>query len=201
MTLICFRVSNNSFKVPLLDEQDVKENSQEEEQKDSLAIFFILLVLVLAIFLVHLLIITEIHYMPESLAIVLLGKLLLYQLSYLLFFSGAAIGLTLSYSKYDWTEIEAFNPNFFFLVLLPPIIFESGYNLHKGNFFANIVPILLYAIVGTAISALIIGLSLYILGQADLIYPLTATESFAFGSMISAVDPVATLAIFQALKV
>ena len=45
------------------------------------------------------------------------------------------------------------------------------------------------------------GFSLYILGQADLIYPLTATESFAFGSIVSAVDPVATLAIFQALKV
>ena len=47
----------------------------EEEKKDSLATFFILLVLVLAILLVHLLIITEFHYMPESLAIVLLGRL------------------------------------------------------------------------------------------------------------------------------
>lgn len=71
----CFRASNNSFKVPLLEQQETKENSQEEEQKDSLAIFFILLVLVLAIFVVHLLIITEFHYMPESLAIVLLGML------------------------------------------------------------------------------------------------------------------------------
>jgi sodium/hydrogen exchanger 8 len=37
--------------------------------------------------------------------------------------------------------------------------------------------------------------------QADLIYELSAVESFAFGSTISAVDPVATLAIFQALDV
>lgn len=37
--------------------------------------------------------------------------------------------------------------------------------------------------------------------QADLIYKMSAAESFAFGSMISAVDPVATLAIFQALNV
>lgn len=107
----------------------------------------------------------------------------------------------LSYSKWDWREVESFNPNFFFLILLPPIIFESGYNLHKGNFFANIVPILTYAILGTAISAFIMGFSLFILGQADLIYSLTVTESFAFGSIVSAVDPVATLAIFQALKV
>lgn len=32
-------------------------------------------------------------------------------------------------------------------------------------------------------------------------YSLTLLESFAFGSLISAVDPVATLAIFQALDV
>jgi sodium/hydrogen exchanger 8 len=180
-------ITNNTIdKLPLVDIPDSQENSQVEEQKDSLAIFFILLVLVLSIFLVHLLIKTEFHFMPESLAIVLLG---------------ATIGLILSYTKWDWREVETFNPNIFFLVLLPPIIFESGYNLHKGNFFANIVPILTFAIVGTAVSALVIGLSLYILGQADLIYPLTATESFAYGSLISAVDPVATLAIFQALKV
>uniref|UniRef100_A0A7E4V7J0 Sodium/hydrogen exchanger n=1 Tax=Panagrellus redivivus TaxID=6233 RepID=A0A7E4V7J0_PANRE len=180
---------NNTEKLQLIETANAETgqaNSQAEEKKDSLATFFILLVIVLAILLVHLLIITEFHYMPESLAIVLLG---------------AFIGLILSYSKWDWREVESFNPNFFFLVLLPPIIFESGYNLQKGNFFANILPILTFAIIGTTISAFIIGTSMYVLGQADLIYPLTTPESFAFGSMISAVDPVATLAIFQALKV
>ncbi|VDN39196.1 unnamed protein product [Gongylonema pulchrum] len=111
------------------------------------------------------------------------------------------VGLVLSYSKSDWTQVETFSPNIFFLVLLPPIIFESGYNLHKGDFFANMFPILSFAIIGTVISALTIGSALYILGQADLIYKITAAESFTFGSMISAVDPVATLAIFQALNV
>ena len=37
--------------------------------------------------------------------------------------------------------------------------------------------------------------------QADVAYKLSLVESFAFGSLISAVDPVATLAIFQALDV
>lgn len=37
--------------------------------------------------------------------------------------------------------------------------------------------------------------------QAEVVYKLSWIESFAFGSLISAVDPVATLAIFHALDV
>lgn len=60
--------------------------------------------------------------------------------------------------------MERLNPSIFFLVLLPPIIFESGYNLHKGNFFANIIPILAFSIIGTTISAFLMSFSLYFLG-------------------------------------
>merc|ERR1719431_1291731 len=97
--------------------------------------------------------------------------------------------------------VEAFSPTMFFLILLPPIIFESGYNLHKGNFFQNIGSILVFAILGTAISALVVGGGVYLLGLADVVYKLNFIQSFAFGSLISAVDPVATLAIFQVLDV
>ena len=54
---------------------------------------------------------------------------------------------------------------------------------------------------GTAISALVVGGGIYLLGVAKLVYPLDFVQSFAFGSLISAVDPVATLAIFQALDI
>lgn len=73
----------------------------------------------LSIFLVHLLILTEFHFMPESLAIVLLGTILQFYLLVKLYVSGATIGLILSYTKWDWREVETFNPNIFFLVLLP----------------------------------------------------------------------------------
>uniref|UniRef100_A0A915M709 Sodium/hydrogen exchanger 8 n=1 Tax=Meloidogyne javanica TaxID=6303 RepID=A0A915M709_MELJA len=128
---------------------------QAEEKADSLAIFFILFIIVLAILLVHILIKFQVRFMPESLAIVLLGGL---------------IGFILSQTRWDWSEVEQFNPSIFFLVLLPPIIFESGYNLHKGNFFANIVPILLFSVVGTAISSFIMGFFLYIFGQLGIAY-------------------------------
>ena len=45
------------------------------------------------------------------------------------------------------------------------------------------------------------GAGIYCLGVVEVAYRLSLVESFAFGSLISAVDPVATLAIFSALDV
>lgn len=133
---------------------------------------------------------TGFQYLPESIVVVFLGALI-----------GLLINLLSDQNIANWKREEVFSPTAFFLVLLPPIIFESGYNLHKGNFFQNIGSILVFAIIGTTISALVIGSGIYILGLADVAYKLNFVESFAFGSLISAVDPVATVAIFHALDV
>ncbi|XP_016113501.1 sodium/hydrogen exchanger 8-like [Sinocyclocheilus grahami] len=164
--------------------------AQEEEQSSGMSIFFSLLVIGICIILVHLLIKFKLHFLPESVAVVSLGILM-----------GAFIKIIESQQLANWKEEEMFRPNMFFLLLLPPIIFESGYSLHKGNFFQNIGSITLFAVFGTAISAFIVGGGIYFLGQADVIYKMTMTDSFAFGSLISAVDPVATIAIFNALNV
>ncbi|XP_018612280.2 sodium/hydrogen exchanger 8 [Scleropages formosus] len=164
--------------------------AQEEEQSSGMTIFFSLLVIGICIILVHLLIKFKLHFLPESVAVVSLGILM-----------GGFIKIIESQELANWKEEEMFRPNMFFLLLLPPIIFESGYSLHKGNFFQNIGSITLFAVIGTAISAFIVGGGIYFLGQADVIYKMTMTDSFAFGSLISAVDPVATIAIFNALNV
>lgn len=166
------------------------KGAAEDEHSSSMAIFFVLCVLALGILLIHLMLQTGFQYVPESIVIVFLGALI-----------GLTMNALSNRNISNWRKEEAFSPTAFFLILLPPIIFESGYNLHKGNFFQNIGSILVFAIIGTTISAFIIGFGIYFLGLADVVYRLSFLESFAFGSLISAVDPVATVAIFHALNV
>lgn len=83
--------------------------------------------------------------------------------------------------------------NLFMILLLPPIIFESGYNMDKKPFFKNIGTVLMYSFLGTFIAIFSTSFMLWVTGN-----PLfTLKESFAFGSLISATDPVSVLAVFK----
>ena len=55
-------------------------------------------------------------------------------------------------------KLFEFQPGIFTLLLLPPIIFESGYNLNHRSFFANIGPIIIFAFLGTLVAfAVVVG--------------------------------------------
>lgn len=45
-----------------------------------------------------------------------------------------------------------FDDNTFFFFCLPPIVFASGFNMQRGDFFGNIGNILLFGVLGTFIS-------------------------------------------------
>lgn len=72
------------------------------------------------------------------------------------------------------------------------------------DFFRNFTTIVLFAVVGTIISTLVYGLCTYFLVLAGLITHMTPgsplVESLMFGSLVSAIDPVATLSIFQGMN-
>lgn len=99
------------------------------------------------------------------------------------------------------TSLMDFNPNVFFVGLLPPIIFNSGYTMKRRYFFENIVPILTYSIFGTMIMSIVTGTLIYTVGRFGWTTKLSLAESLTFGSLISATDTVSTLAVFQELKV
>lgn len=50
------------------------------------------------------------------------------------------------------TDFVWFQPNVFFYVLLPPIIFDAGYALKRKDFFRNLATIIMFAVFGTLIS-------------------------------------------------
>jgi len=97
----------------------------------------------------------------------------------------------------------SFSPKVFFFVLLPPIIFNSGYTLKREVFFRHIAPISFFACAGTAISTFAIAMFLWVLKIFGLFgdFQPRFTELITFGALISATDPVSTLAVFQAKKV
>ena len=44
-----------------------------------------------------------------------------------------------------------FSDETFFYFCLPPIVFSSGYNMQRGNFFANIKNIMIFGVLSTIV--------------------------------------------------
>ena len=92
----------------------------------------------------------------------------------------------------------------FFLYLVPPILFESGYSLNQKDFFRNFTAILLFAVVGTVISSLVAGMGLFYLASAGAFSGLSTEspkEGMLFGTLLSATDTVATIAVLRQMGV
>ncbi|GAA6224201.1 sodium/hydrogen exchanger 2-like [Lates japonicus] len=93
--------------------------------------------------------------------------------------------------------------NVFFLYMLPPIVLDSGYFMPTRPFFENIGTVLWYAVVGTLWNSIGIGLSLFAICQFEVfgIQDISLQENLLFASIISAVDPVAALNVFEDIGV
>jgi sodium/hydrogen exchanger 8 len=158
------------------------------DDEEEAAIYSLVLVFLLALCLLatYLLLKFHIHWFPESVLIIAIGIIM---------------GLILKISPPDFNIITQLDPNIFFQIFLPAIIFDAGYTLEKKEFFGNIGGIILFAVIGTILSTIVVACGLFLLGYAGASLELPLVDSLMFGSLISAVDPVATLAIFSALKV
>ena len=87
------------------------------------------------------------------------------------------------------------NPELVLFIFLPALVFESALSLDARALLKNIAPILVLAIFGMLVSVVLVGLGIWwSLG-------LQIVVALLFGSLISATDPVAVVALFKELGV
>jgi len=103
------------------------------------------------------------------------------------------------FSEYE--EKATFDPELFFNVMLPPIIFYAGFSMKRRHFFRNFGSIMTFAFFGTVISCLVVGTIMYGFMQLNMFHNFTFSDCLFFGAIISATDPVTVLAIFNELHV
>lgn len=139
----------------------------------------------------------KLTYLPESGATILLGMII----GGIVRASGADVRSSEEGDDWQGYDLLGFNTTLFFIGFLPPIIFNAGYMIKRRLFFANLGGILSLAFIGTTLSAWLVGYGLWGVGQSGVSYKISVMEGLCFGSLISATDPVSTLAVFTELKV
>ena len=146
------------------------------------------------------------HHFPESCVLIIIG---------------IVIGLGVEYGiEGDDHHFPKFTSGLFFNFLLPPIILDAAYAIYDPEFLHNLGSVLIFAVAGTLFNVFSIGYGLYFVtyfgaigpfpshminatryDSATLTSKLDAAQCLTFSSLISAVDPVAVLAIFHEIGV
>ncbi|KAL7226741.1 hypothetical protein ACSBR1_021753 [Camellia fascicularis] len=95
------------------------------------------------------------------------------------------------------SRILEFDEEFFFIYLLPPIIFNAGFQVKKKQFFRNFITIMLFGVVGTLISFATIAIGASQLFKKLDIGFLEIGDYLAIGAILSATDSVCTLQVLN----
>jgi len=154
----------------------------------SSSLLFIFVGLMLTLILIYSMLRYRLVWLPNSVLVIVIGLVV-----------GAIVRYFFSSSPQGINGVFFIEPEGFFMVMLPPVIVDAGLTLNKRYFFQNMVPILLLSVLGTLISTFVIGLGLW--GCFGGFSDMSLLQALMYGALISAVDPVATLAIFHQLDV
>nr|AVA17657.1 Na+/H+ antiporter family protein 5 [Populus angustifolia] len=106
-------------------------------------------------------------------------------------------GVVLLVRKGASSHLLKFSEDLFFLYLLPPIIFNAGFQVKKKRFFKNFSTILLFGIFGTVISFCIISLGVFWIFRKIGVKSLSLKDHLAIGAIMSATDSVCTLQVLS----
>ncbi|KAF2087026.1 sodium/hydrogen exchanger 8 /H(+) exchanger 8 [Saccharata proteae CBS 121410] len=166
----------------------LKPEAGQKEIYASWSLFILIVLLIVALFTSYVLQTRKIQAVHETVISI---------------FAGMVVGLVLRLTANQAVlGVVSFNYQFFFNLLLPPIILASGYELHQANFFRNIGTILTFAFAGTFISAMVLGILLWLWTRLQLDgVSINFVEAISVGATLSATDPVTILAIFNTYKV
>nr|AKO69811.1 Na+/H+ antiporter [Agrostis stolonifera] len=108
--------------------------------------------------------------------------------------TGVVILLT---TKGKSSHVLVFSEDLFFIYLLPPIIFNAGFQVKKKQFFRNFMTITLFGAVGTMISFFTISLTAIAIFSRMNIGTLDVGDFLAIGAIFSATDSVCTLQVLN----
>nr|ABM17091.1 antiporter protein [Helianthus tuberosus] len=95
------------------------------------------------------------------------------------------------------SHLLVFSEDLFFIYLLPPIIFNAGFQVKKKQFFRNFMTIVLFGAVGTMISFTIISFAAIKIFKKMNIGELELGDYLAIGAIFSATDSVCTLQVLN----
>ncbi|KHG14686.1 Sodium/hydrogen exchanger 2 -like protein [Gossypium arboreum] len=95
------------------------------------------------------------------------------------------------------SHLLVFSEDLFFIYLLPPIIFNAGFQVKKKQFFRNFITIMLFGAVGTLISFGIISAGAIQFFKELHIGDLQIGDYLAIGAIFSATDSVCTLQVLN----
>ncbi|CAH8337568.1 unnamed protein product [Eruca vesicaria subsp. sativa] len=95
------------------------------------------------------------------------------------------------------SRLLVFSEDLFFIYLLPPIIFNAGFQVKKKQFFRNIVTIMLFGAIGTVISCTVITLGVMHLFKKLDIGTFDLGDYLAIGTIFAATDSVCTLQVLN----
>ncbi|XP_057515692.1 sodium/hydrogen exchanger 2-like [Amaranthus tricolor] len=95
------------------------------------------------------------------------------------------------------SHLLVFSEDLFFIYLLPPIIFNAGFQVKKKQFFRNFITIIMFGAVGTLVSFTIISLGAMTFFKNMDIGSLDLADYLAIGAIFAATDSVCTLQVLN----
>lgn len=95
------------------------------------------------------------------------------------------------------SHLLVFSEDLFFIYLLPPIIFNAGFQVKKKQFFRNFITIMLFGAVGTLISCTIISLGVIQFFKKLDVGTFDIGDYLAIGAIFAATDSVCTLQVLN----